>query len=110
MMLHAHVPVSFSDSIIVLIIKDKSGNISDKIIYRPIALTTVVSRILKKVFLARLKEIFFTTDCQFSFKPKHSTDMCVFILKNVIDYYESLSSPVYICYMDASKAFDNVNL
>ena len=33
--------------------------------------------------------------------------LCIF--KNVIDYYHSSSSPVFICYVDASKAFDRVN-
>ena len=38
-----------------------------------------------------------------------STDMCVFALKQVIEYYTSRSSPVYICFLDASKAFDRIN-
>jgi len=35
--------------------------------------------------------------------------MCCFIVKEVIDYYASCSSPLYVCFMDASKAFDKVN-
>ena len=35
--------------------------------------------------------------------------MCVFTLKQIIDYYLSRSSPLYICYLDASKAFDRIN-
>ena len=50
-----------------------------------------------------------TNDSQFSFKGKHSTDMCVFALKEVVQYYVSKSSPIYLCFMDASKAFDKVN-
>ena len=30
-------------------------------------------------------------------------------MKEVINYYNGLSSPVYACFMDASKAFDRVN-
>ena len=100
---------TFSDTVLVPIIKDKSGNISDINNYRPIALTTVASKILEKLLLVRLKNHLYTTDNQFSFKTKHSTDMCVFTLKSVIDLYISSSSPVYVCYMDASKAFDKVN-
>ncbi len=109
MILHGHIPTCFSDTIVVPIIKDKSGNISDINNYRPIALTTVASKILEKLLLVRLKDHLYTTDNQFSFKTKHSTDMCVFTLKSVIDLYISSSSPVYVCYMDASKAFDKVN-
>ena len=35
--------------------------------------------------------------------------MCVFTLKQIIDLYISMSSPLFICYLDASKAFDRIN-
>ena len=35
--------------------------------------------------------------------------MCIFTLKSIVDYYISSSSPVYLCYIDASKAFDRIN-
>ena len=40
------------------------------------------------------------TDNQFGLKKGHST---------VIQYYKSNNSPVYSCFLDASKAFDRVN-
>ena len=46
---------------------------------------------------------------QFGFKKGLSTDLCVFSLKQTIGYYKSLSIPVYICYLDASEAFDRIN-
>lgn len=33
----------------------------------------------------------------------------MYALKQVVEYYQSLSSPVYVAYMDASKAFDKIN-
>ena len=50
-----------------------------------------------------------TSDNQFGFKPGLGTETCVFTLKQVIQYYLSLSSPVYVAFLDASKAFDKVN-
>ena len=35
--------------------------------------------------------------------------MCVFILKEMIRFYRKHSTPVYVCFLDASKAFDCVN-
>ena len=35
--------------------------------------------------------------------------MAVFTLKAVIDHYITSSSPVYLCFLDASKDFDRVN-
>ena len=42
-------------------------------------------------------------------KKQHSTDMCIFTLKSVIKYYTRQSTPVFSCFLDASKAFDRVN-
>ena len=45
----------------------------------------------------------------FGFKKGLSTDMCIFVLKQIIDHYRSLSSPLYLMFLDASKAFDKLN-
>ena len=59
--------------------------------------------------LGKFSEFLGSSDHQFGFKQNQSTDMCVFALKEIIDYYNTKSSPVYLCFMDASKAFDKVN-
>ena len=51
----------------------------------------------------------FTSDNQFGFKQKHSTDLCIYTVKSIIQYYNYYSSPVYPCFLDASKAFDRIN-
>ena len=48
-------------------------------------------------------------DCQFYFKSGYSTDICIYTLKEIIHFYKSHSSPVFVCYMDATKAFDKIN-
>ena len=50
-----------------------------------------------------------TTCNQFGFKPKHGTEMCVFVLKELISYYVKHGSGMFVAYLDASKAFDRVN-
>ena len=50
-----------------------------------------------------------TTSHQFGFKPKHSADACIYVLKEAIDFYVGQQSSVYLCFLDASKAFDRVN-
>ena len=95
--------------IIISVVKDKKGDLSDKDNYRPIAITCVASKILELLIISKYGEFFATRCNQFGFKKKHSTDMAVFALKEVINYYNSLSSPVYACMLDSSKAFDRVN-
>ena len=46
---------------------------------------------------------------QFGFKKKHGTDMCIYVLKEIVDAYRALNGSIFACYLDASKAFDRVN-
>ena len=48
---------------------------------------------------------------QFGFKKKHSTDLCIFTVNSTIKYYNHAvyNSPVYICLLDSSNAYDRVN-
>ena len=50
-----------------------------------------------------------THDHQFGSKSKHSTDMCIFTVKSIVKYYTRQNSPVYTCFLEASKAFDRIN-
>ena len=97
------------ETTLISIVKDKKGNISDKENYRPIAITTSTSKILELLILEKFKEFLEVNSHQFGFKRGHSTDMCVFVLKEIVTYYQSLSSPVYACMLDSAKAFDKVN-
>ena len=106
---HGHLPDDFMKTIIIPLIKNKSGDTINVNNYRPIALVTIASNILEIILLEMLTPYLNTTDNQFGFKKRHSTDHCIFALKNVIRYYKSNNSPVYSCFLDASKAFDRVN-
>jgi hypothetical protein len=91
------------------IIKDRKGDITDKDNYRPIALTCIASKVLENCIIGKYESFLHSTDNQFGFKSGHSTDMCVFTLKEIVHNYTTNGSPVYMCFMDASKAFDTVN-
>ena len=64
----------------VPIIKNKTGDTSDKNNYRPIALVTLHLNCLNFLFL-KFRNLPVTQDYQFGFKAKHSTEMCIFIDK-----------------------------
>ena len=61
------------------------------------------------MILTKIEEQLYTTDNQFGFKSKLGTDMCIFTLKTIIDFYNSKGSQVYVCFLDSSKAFDRIN-
>ena len=53
---------------------------------------------------------YLVTACnQFGFKAKHGTEICVFILKELLRYYVAHGSCMHVADLDASKAFDQVN-
>ena len=105
---HGHVADAFMQSILVPVIKNKSGDSNDVNNYRPIALVTIASKIFEIILLDVMEPFIVTRDNQLSFKKKHSTEHCIYALKNVISYYNCFGSPVYTCFLDASNAFDRV--
>ena len=86
MLKHSHLPSALTKVILVPIVKDKTGNISEKDNYRPIALASVVSKLLEMIILNRCKETLKTTDHQFGFKPAHGTDMAIYAVKEISEY------------------------
>ena len=43
------------------------------------------------------------------FKQAHGTEMAIFAVKQTVDFYHNHDTHVYMCYLDAKKAFDRVN-
>ena len=76
--------------------------------YRPIALASLVSKLFECIILQRCEAFLGATDNQFAYKTHHSTDMALFLLKKTVEFYRSKNSPVFLCSMDLSKAFDRV--
>ena len=101
----------FMKTAIVPIIKNKTGDTSDKNNYKPIgiALVTAASNFFELCLSVILENYLFTHDQQFGFKSKHSTDFCIYTVKSVSKYYTQHHSPVYTLILDASKAFDKIN-
>ena len=81
MFLHGYLPKKVMDTVLIPIIKDKKGMLTDKDNYRPIALTTVFSKIIEKVVLQKYRYQLLTVHNQFGFKGSHGTDQCVLFLR-----------------------------
>ena len=97
-------PDSMLAVVLVPIIKDKTGRIDRIDNYRPIALASVVSKVVERILLDRISYFLETWPNQFGFKPNLGTDTCIYVLKEMVDKYKS----VYMCFLDAFKAFDRV--
>ena len=104
---YSYLSVSILDSVVVPLVKHKNGDLSDRNNYKPIALSSTISKAFENVILHRLEEYLWTTDNQFGFKSGHSTDLCVYALTEFIEYSKRRTTSVYVAFLDASKAFDN---
>ena len=74
-----------------------------------IALASVISKLVEVIILDRIEMYMITNPNQFGFKRKHGTDQCIYVLKEIIDLYRKLNGSGFVCFLDASKAFDRVN-
>ena len=106
---HGYLPASMIETTIVPIIKNKCGDLSDSNNYRPIALATIMSKVFESVLLFKCEKYLHTCDNQFGFKSEHSTDLCIYTLREFIDFYKKRNTTVFVTFMDASKAFDRID-
>ena len=65
--------------------------------------------VLEQVLLSRLARYLCTTDSQFGFKQAHATEISIFALRKTVNFYHNQDKPVYMCFLDAKRAFDRVN-
>jgi len=109
MLIHGYVPNAFANSIIVPIVKDKSGDLASVENYRPITLSPVISKIFESVLVLKYGSFLNVNDRQFGFRRYIGCSNAIFVLRNVIEYFNERGSNVYLAALDATKAFDRVN-
>ena len=106
--IHGFLPDSMLSVVLVPVIKNKSRRINDSDNYRPIALASIVSKVVEKVILNRTSEFLLTTCNQFGFKNKLGKDMCIYALKEIVENHTSHNGSMFMGFLDASKAFDRL--
>ena len=106
---HGYLPPKLIETTIVPIIKNKCGNISSSSNYRPIALATIISKLLESILLLKCEEYLCTSANQFGFKKAHRTELCIYTLRGHIELYRKRSTTVFVTFLDASKAFDRLD-
>ena len=82
--IHGVLPPSMISVVLVPIVKKKRISICSKNNYRPIALASIMSKLLEKIIYERVSEALETCSNQFGFKAKHSTDMSILAFQDAI--------------------------
>ena len=109
MLVHGVAPDELLVGIMSPLIKDSRKSQQDSDNYRSLTIGTCISKIFDVIIMNKHSSIFHTSDNQFGFKEKLSTNMCTFALNETISYYTKNGSKVYALFLDASKAFDRLN-
>lgn len=103
------IPKQWSESHIILLHKkgdkDNIGN------YRPISLISNVYKVFAKVILERITRVLDENQPieQAGFRKNFSTIDHIHTIKQVLEKYNEYRKPLYICFIDYTKAFDSLN-
>ena len=71
--IHGFLPDSMLSVVLVPVIKDKCRKINDSDNYRPIALASVISKVVEKILLNRMSDLLITTSIKVHYGNKKST-------------------------------------
>jgi exonuclease III len=106
---HAYLPSDLTKTIVIPLVKNSTGDLSDKSNYRPISLATVLAKVLDRILDVYLSRQIKLNDAQFGFREGLSTENAILALKHTANYYVSRETPIFACFLDLSKAFDLVS-
>ncbi|CAF1117913.1 unnamed protein product, partial [Brachionus calyciflorus] len=102
-------PYLFNLSMIKPLVKDAKKTNSDISNLRPAAISDAISNLFESILLDMLNEHHNDHPKQFGFKQNSSCKHAIWALKQAIEISKFKGKWIYICAIDASKAFDKVN-
>ncbi len=91
------------------IIKDVKSSPSDINNLRPITLSEPIAIILESYLMEEMQTNITINKLQFGFRKAYSTQHAIYVLKETILQHQLEKKPLYLCFLDFSKAFDKIN-
>jgi hypothetical protein len=108
-MIHGYVPNQFGRGIIIPLVKDKHGDLTNSNNYRAITISPVISKIFESCLFSKYESLLYSNDLQLGFKKSVGCGHALFSVQQVAKYFTSRGSTVFITAVDASKAFDRLD-
>ena len=102
-------PPSLSESKMVPIVKSLKKSLKTAGNYRGISIIPILTKILEYLILHKCPELTDTHPLQFGFTQDASTLHAEFTINETIKAYNKKGSCIYMCSLDAEKAFDSCN-
>ena len=109
-LVHGHFADAFLFSSLVPIIKNNRKSKKDSGNYRLIALSSLLLKLVDLIIIELFGDAFKVSNLQFGYQSNSSTILCSWTLRECINYFRNRGSPVYLCMLDLTKAFDMVKL
>jgi len=101
--IHSFFPDRLMDVIVIPLVKNKGGDLTDLNIYRAIAVSNADSKILERIILPKVEISDSSDSYQFGFKKTHSTSLCAGSVKKVINYYITRGSHMFVTFVDSQR-------
>ena len=102
-------PTELSISVIIPLVKSFRKSLHGGNNFRVIGLTPITTKIIEKTILNKCPKVKQHNHMQFGFAENSSTIHAELFIKETIQKYNSEHTPIYLCSLDAEKAFDTFN-
>ena len=102
-------PENLSRSTIHPLVKSYKKSLKSFNNYRGISIIPVFTKLLEYIILRMCPEIAESHPLQHGYKLRSSTLHAEFLIRETIHHYNNNGSAVYVCGLDAEKAFDSCN-
>ena len=107
---HSYAPFDFKEGTIIPVLKDKMKDNRDIENYRSITLISMLSKIFEMCSYKKTCYKLQTDGMQYGYVKEGGCEKCIFAVTNVTNYFLKRKSDVFIVTLDASAAFDKVNI
>jgi len=105
---HGTVPYLFTSGVIIPVLNDRNGDVTNIKNYRGITVSPCISKLFEMCILHKFEHLFTVNPLQFGFQKKLSCSHAIYSLRSITDYYTAGSSTVNVALLDMSSAFDKV--
>ena len=102
------IPPLLATSLIIPIVKSYKKSMQDPNNYRGISITPIITKIIERIIINKCPKLQHHNDMQFGFVSNASTLHAELLLSETVKRYNQGGSPVYVCSLDAEKAFDSL--
>ena len=102
-------PSSLSVATLIPLVKSYKKSLKSPNNYHGISLIPILTKILEYVILKKCPALSESHLSQFGFKSHSSTLHAEFLINETVNHYNKMGSPIFMCSLDAEKAFDSCN-